>query len=64
MQEEEGIEANLEDGDEYAQCMQMMRIGIEGVSPPENCTVAYGMDEQKRAQHKPSQSHDVLFTQR
>ena len=42
----------------------MMRVGIKRASPPENCTVAYGMDEQEPAQHKPSKSHDVLFAQR
>ena len=42
----------------------MMRIGIKCASPPENCTVAYGMDKEKPAQHKPSKSHDVLFAQR
>ena len=42
----------------------MMRVGIKRASPPENCTVAYGVHEQEPAQHKPSKSHDVLFAQR
>ena len=42
----------------------MMRVGVERASPPENCTVTYGVYEQKPAQHKASKSHDVFFAQR
>lgn len=63
MEKKDGVKPDFKNGDKYPQGVQVVRIGVKRASPPENCTVAYGMNEQKPAKHKPSKRHDVLFAQ-
>ena len=61
MEEEDRVETGFKNWNKNSERVEMVGVGIERIPPPENCTVADGVDEEKTAQHQPSKSHDVLF---